>query len=196
MTARERFDDEQGLTLIELTIAIGVLAIIIVPIVSSFLLSLLESTSARERVADNSGAQLVSTYLLGDIQGSDTVLLGTAGCATSGTALLGLKWNDPSPSTPDTFAVDYVDVTGSDGQHQLHRMSCTNGGSPHDDLLAQNLKPSSWTVTCTKSDGTADATCAAAATVQVALTAQSIHRDTHSSYEPFNLMFTAARRTA
>lgn len=188
---RERIADESGLTLIEMTIAIAVLAVIIVPIISSFLLSLLESTSARERLADNTAAQLISTYVLGDVQSADTVAKGTSGCTTTGTSKLGMTWNDPSPGSTATFAVDYVDVPTTGGQHELHRMFCTSGGAPSDTLLALNLDSSTFEVICSP---TADCS-GTPKSVTVRVKAESIRRDTKSSYLPFDFTYTATRRT-
>jgi prepilin-type N-terminal cleavage/methylation domain-containing protein len=173
MKVSERIANDEGLTLIELMISIGVLGIIMVPLVASFTLALLENTSSRERTADATSAQLISTYLLNDIQsscvhttptdptkacgdadagqlfagqtGMGTVKTNVTGaCQTGATAKLELAWRT-ADTTPKDIVVDYYVATTSDNQLELHRAECADGGAPSDILLALNLEQVSGT---------------------------------------------------
>jgi prepilin-type N-terminal cleavage/methylation domain-containing protein len=218
---KRRVTDEQGLTLIELTITIAVLGVIIVPLVASFTLALLETTSSRERTADATSAQLISTYLQNDIQsscihtdpadrstpcGNESVVLNAGTCADNGTVKLELAWQEIA--TNNHVLVDYYVDETADGQLELHRAECVRPGpagvvgDPEDTLLALNLEPensadpasSIFEATCFAADGTADVDCGAPASVSVRILAKSTHVEEKASYEPFDFTFAATRR--
>jgi type II secretory pathway pseudopilin PulG len=192
MRLRPRIEDETGMTLIELTISMSLLVIIIVPVTTAFLLGILESTSARERVADSSTAQAISAFLMSDIQSAKQVYLDdTAGCASPPTddTLLQTSWVDPR--TNDNVVAAYFTRT-EDGQRQLFRVACTNGTAGTPTQLAHNLRNSGgFEVTCTPA-------CSASATtpteVKVHVEAESIEPRDNSSYEPFEFDLEATRR--
>ena len=188
-------NDESGLTLIELMISIGVLTIVIVPITAVFILGLLESTSAQERVADSSTAQVISAHLLSDIQSSKTVVIdpATPSCQPSASddVRLQLDWTDPVPGgAGDAITVSYFrrdDATT--GQAQLYRAVCIDGGSPEESLLALNLDDTTGFVPACAPD------CTAPVSVSVHVKAQSIRPDQdNSSYEAFDFDIEATRR--
>lgn len=205
-TTEQRLTDEEGLTLIELIITIAVLSIIIVPIVASFTLALLESSSSRERTADATSAQVISTYLQNDIQssclratpddpstdcGDGTVVKDAGTCATDGDVKLELAWRVPKTSPAEDIVVDYYVATTADGQKELHRAQCVNGGSPEDTLLALNLENASvFEATCAPNPD-----CSGLPTsVSVFVKAESIRVNENSSYSPFEFTFEATRR--
>lgn len=207
---RSRLAGDEGFTLIELMIAVSILGIIIVPIVSSFLLGLLESTSSRERVADSSAAQVISTYLMSDVQssclrpdpdhpcGPGTIVKdpASAACATAGDVKLELAWKDPS--TGETFVADYVDTVDADGEHQLRRAFCTNSGAPENTLLALNLQTSAFDTECEPVACPTDPITVVElpTRVKVHITAESTAPSDKSSYAPFEFTFDATRRAA
>src|SRR5438552_3745606 len=80
--------DDSGLTLIELMISIGILGVIIGPIVASMLLGLLSSGGTRDRIADASSAQILSSYFPSDIQSAGSAT--TTGAQSTGIAFTGL----------------------------------------------------------------------------------------------------------
>jgi prepilin-type N-terminal cleavage/methylation domain-containing protein len=196
----QRIRDEGGMTLIELMIAISVLGVILVPVTTSFLLGILESTSAKERTADSSSAQLISSYLLADIQSSQSVATSGSGCGGgAGTVKLQIAWTDPDPAGDHDVVVAYVDQpAAAAGQRELHRYICTTtGGSTASDssILALNLDTSTFAVTCKDAAG-ATVACASARNVAVHVEADSFVPDVKSSYEPFVIDFEATRRVS
>lgn len=196
MTITDRLRDERGLTLIELMISMGVLMIIIVPITTSFLLGILQSTGAQARTADSSGAQLVSSYLLADIQSSQTVAASGSGCpsAATGTVKMQLTWSDVDPAGAHNIVVAYVDQPGSQaGQRELYRYACSSGTETNT-LLALNLDTSTFAVTCKDAAGTTVSCATPPRSVSVHMEASSIEPQAKSGYEPFVLDFAATRR--
>jgi prepilin-type N-terminal cleavage/methylation domain-containing protein len=184
---------DDGLTLIELMIAVTVLSIIMLPLISSFLLGLLESTSSRERISDSASAQLISTYLLGDVQSAEEVyseaqLSAGADCATTGTPKLELKWTDPK--TNEAIIVDYYSAPNGSGSHrELRRVSCVDGVAEDPLLLALNLDTDIFDATCAP---TTD--CVSPESVSVHIKAESTSPQEKSSYSPLDFTFAASRR--
>jgi type II secretory pathway pseudopilin PulG len=134
-------DSEEGFTLIELVISIGVLALIIVPIVGSMLFGLVQSSGMRERINDSSGAQLISSYFPSDIQsaGSDAgtgiALSGNGNCTTvPGSATVQLRITIPdatlatsaAPATKTAHETTVLYYTQPDptGALKLTRQAC------------------------------------------------------------------------
>lgn len=183
-------EGEQGLTLIELVIAVGILGVVIIPVITSMLLGILESNSSRDRIADSASAQLTTAYLHADIQSSESVA--TSGdCVPSalagGTVLLQFQWVDPStPSTTTKAAyIDFVD----DGQHELHRASCI-GATTDETLLVHYFE--SMTVAC--DDAAPPCATTTPEEVAVSITAFSDAPDPDSSYEAFMFEIDGVRR--
>ena len=194
---RDRLRIEEGLTLVELIISLGVLGVIIVPLTSSFLIGLIESTSTRDRVADSSAAQAISAYLLTDVQSSDTVAKTGSGCLPvagfggTSTVKLQLNWLDPKTNVPTV--VTYIDhVPSGSPQHALFRLECTGSTTTAQPLeLAAYLDAANgFTVEC---DGTPTCT-NPVKVVRVQIKAKSDSPSSASSYAPFDFDFLARRR--
>jgi prepilin-type N-terminal cleavage/methylation domain-containing protein len=151
-----RLQDEGGMTLIEMLIGMTVLGIVIGPITASLMFGLMTSNGTRDRIADSLSAQLTSVYFLKDVQSSDSVLVPSASspspaCGGTGTVLLRMVWDDPSPAAGDPvgYIASYVDrANGS--THTLHRVLCDDlGAQLHDTEIIASFD--SLTFTCTPS---------------------------------------------
>jgi prepilin-type N-terminal cleavage/methylation domain-containing protein len=196
-----RVADESGLTLIELLIGLTVLGLLFGPITSGFLLAFLETNATHQRVADSASAQLLSSFLLPDVQGSDEVsptgdFTGT-GCAMpslSGAASTVLSLYRDDPRGPETTVL-YLDVTGEGGQHELHRAECTHAsgtGQLESTMLVHNLHyPNGFVLTC---DGSGCASRATPRTVTIEVTERSRQPQPNSSYTGLTLDFEILRR--
>lgn len=175
--------EESGFTLVELMIAMSLLAIVIGPITGSFMIGLLESHATRDRVVDSAGVQAVAAYLVTDIQNSqqvDTASTCVPPEIAGGAVRLAFSWDDvyDGDGDDDSASVAYVDVVDASGQHQLYRAACTSDGQDVK-LLVTNLASSSGlTATC---DGGG---CVAASPeiVSVAITVESDRALEASSY--------------
>jgi prepilin-type N-terminal cleavage/methylation domain-containing protein len=166
--SKSSVSDETGLTLIELMIAMVVLAVIIGPVVTSMLLGLLSTSGTRDRIADAAGAQLLSSYFPADIQSAGGRT--TTGTLTSGIATTGLgrctnalpvgsieKLNitipDPAASTDptkQTTVIYYTKPAPSGGALELYRRQCNTSSST--DVTIQVVQyiesGTDWNPTC------------------------------------------------
>jgi prepilin-type N-terminal cleavage/methylation domain-containing protein len=199
MSPVDRLRDEQGFTLVELIISMAVLGILIVPLTSSFLLGLLETTSAQERIADSTAAQLISAYLPRDIQSADDVYVGRRDCLpppfnlATDVVRMQLNWSDPSGATT---VVSYIDGLGADGvERVLHRAECVRTGgvtTSGSALLARHLDATAGFVpTC---DGNAACSDAKPKTVTVHVKVESPDPNPRSSYSAFEFDLRGTRR--
>jgi len=131
-----RPDGDDGMTLIELLISVLVLGIIIFPLIMVLEFAFTTANATTQRTADSAGAQVMSSYFVTDVQGSDFVWTSThhtnfstafpaldstqpaspsIECgSTSGATqtILELQWQDLSNAIT---AVTYDVVTPSDG---------------------------------------------------------------------------------
>jgi prepilin-type N-terminal cleavage/methylation domain-containing protein len=177
---------EDGFTLIEMIIAIAVLGIIVGPIAGSFLIGFLESTSARDRIADSSGAQVLSAWLVNPASPTCFPAPITAGDAVR----LQITMTDPKTSTTST--VSYIDDSTSTGQHRLLRAVCTPSASTSS-LIAPYLASSNgFAVAC--DGGVAPCADPTPTLVSVSVSSESQAPQDQSSYEPFSFELEARRR--
>ena len=199
--AQCRVADESGLTLIEMLIGVTVLGLLFGPITSGFLIAFLETDATHQRIADSASAQLLSSFLLPDVQGSDAVaptgdFTGT-GCtmpSLSGSASTVLSLHRDDPRGPETTVL-YLDVTGDGGQHELHRAECTHAsgtGLLESTMLVHNLHhPNGFVLTC---DGSSCASGATPRTVTIEVTERSSQPQPDSSYSGLTFDFEILRR--
>jgi prepilin-type N-terminal cleavage/methylation domain-containing protein len=183
---RRLADDDEGMTLIELLVSITLLGIIVGPIVGMILLGFLSSDGTRDRIADSVSAQLVSSYMINDIQSATTVATSGGSCpGATGTVKLHLQMQDP---TTGPTTVLYLDQINADGQHELHRVSC--GATNSSTLVMHYLDPTSFNVTCSPSPA-----CGAGVhNVKVNMTAKRSGGQPTSYYQPYAFNIQATRR--
>lgn len=108
---------DDGMTLIELIISMALLTVVMAGLTTAFLLVLDTTESTKAKVTDSTGAQLLTSYLVSDVQSSDSVQPTTGGCG--GLPLLELKWADASSGA--VTDVQYVLESNSNGNFQLAR---------------------------------------------------------------------------
>ena len=157
-----RHDD--GFTLIELVLSIGILGLIMSSIVGSLFVMLQTKKSTLMQLDVSHDAQNASSYLNNDAQGGTTLTLGSAaGCGSTATALMTFTGNDyiptaspnPSPSLGAAANSSRVLLTTSwvwlpdavppppgraSGQGQLQRISCRTPGAVVTSVVAHDLK--------------------------------------------------------
>jgi len=127
MNARE----ESGFTLIELLIAVVLLGAIMAAITSATIVAFRTIDSSRQTVTDSAGAQLLSSYLVTDVQSSDKVnpsAPDTCSAAGGGTIALELRWSDASQvaagaASPAVTDVVYQTEPDGSGDFRLARYS-------------------------------------------------------------------------
>jgi prepilin-type N-terminal cleavage/methylation domain-containing protein len=156
---------EAGFTLIELVIAIVIGGILIGSIAGAVLTSLDIYSASGTRLVQSHDAQLVSSWLLPDVQSATTIDTAagttTTSCATSFPAdsinVARLTWADTDPSSSATFEADYRTQSVADGAapsarsdtaavnagSALVRYFCDNGGSPSETVVSHNVRSAS-----------------------------------------------------
>lgn len=83
---------DDGMTLIELLIAISILLVIMTPLVASFVLSLATTSRVDQDITNSADAQLLASYYDADVSNADTVGT-TSSCGATGT-VLEVAWRD------------------------------------------------------------------------------------------------------
>jgi prepilin-type N-terminal cleavage/methylation domain-containing protein len=114
---------DEGFTLIELLMSVMLLTIIFGALVAAMEISFQTIDSARQRVTDSTGAQLLSSFLVSDIQSADHVQPTDFSCHSGG--LLELRWTDASSLVGTTTDVVYNVESAGGGNSQLTRYSYT-----------------------------------------------------------------------
>jgi prepilin-type N-terminal cleavage/methylation domain-containing protein len=122
-----RSRDDEGFSLIELMIVMGIVPIIIGSLVFGLVVVFSNSSTAGNRLSDSSDAQQVTAFYQPDVQSAQGVETDSPSPACgSGQQLLGLEWSQPSSSYEDYVSYDEVQI-GSTGT--LVRQFCTNGST-------------------------------------------------------------------
>lgn len=146
--------DDRGVTLIELLVAVTLLAIIIVPLSNAMIAYLRNTNATNDRMAASHDAQIAAAYFAQDVQSigvrdwtaspfslkpssvQQPAPAGTCGGTAVPAGLIRMEWDAPAgpTGTPPVVWVSYVD----DGSRQLHRMYC-EAGVLKDIILVHNL---------------------------------------------------------
>jgi prepilin-type N-terminal cleavage/methylation domain-containing protein len=152
--------DEQGVTLVEMLIAIVLLSIITVPLGGALWLFFRNSDDTTRRMSESHDVQIASAYFATDVQSIGTrdwsaypyVLrqsvevdvaptTGVNPCGTAGTpnAVIRLAWDEATAGgTPAVIAVSYAPrLVG--GEHQLRRIQCRNAVVQSDIVIVHNV---------------------------------------------------------
>lgn len=206
--------NDEGMTLIELLIAVAILALVVGPIVIVLEYAMATAKASSQRTTDSSGAQLMSSYLVTDVQSADFVWAWTSGqqtptgspfgadCGDTNTRLE-IQSQDPVKSGPTsaTFSAvtyDVVPPTGAgdaDTAFVRHTWTvgatgCTQTGSTSlIEALDSNNLP---TATCEPTSSACSS-----ATTDVDLTVVAFTQNVHNSnlYGKYTYNLTASRRT-
>jgi prepilin-type N-terminal cleavage/methylation domain-containing protein len=142
---------EEGFTLIELMVAMAIMAIILGSLTAGVIVGLRTGDETTNRLAGSNDAQLVSIWLPADVQStgnqlSDVVATPTANTECSGISnVLRLKWRatETAGGATNTYVAAYAISQASTGEWRLIRYSCVNGGTAVKHVVARNLASSS-----------------------------------------------------
>jgi prepilin-type N-terminal cleavage/methylation domain-containing protein len=127
--------DEQGFTLMELLIVIGILPIVIGAVAYVMIGSFRNEGQITTRLDDSHDAQITSTYFTRDVQAASTITTQASGPLCGNTnQLLGLSW----VSNGKTVAVSYSVSTVSGVTH-LVRVYCLGTNAPVTNVLSIGL---------------------------------------------------------
>jgi len=152
-----RPNGEQGFTLIEVVISVVLLTLITGVLTAALISSLNQSSSTNAHTHQSNYAQITATWFERDAQaaggidpttggkdptlGVSTTGAFTAGCTTTGTALVGFAWNDLASGTKHVANYSYVAAT-----HELTRTSCIGGTGAVTQILVYDVTsaPTVW----------------------------------------------------
>jgi prepilin-type N-terminal cleavage/methylation domain-containing protein len=111
--------DDEGFTLIELLIAIAIMGLMLGAITSAMIVAFRTVDARRQTVTDSSGAQLLVSYLVADVQAADRVQPTDFRCDAA--SLLELRSTDADASLNRMTVTAYAVSTGPSGGSQLSR---------------------------------------------------------------------------
>lgn len=162
MTTRRPRPADDGFTLVELIIAIGIMGLLVSTLVGVLFASVRANSETRERLDGTRDEQISSVWFAPDVQGATSVTTGGAATCGSGTALLDLRGSsyDPVSLTTTQTAVSYVyDTVTSGGATvgRLERRTCEAaslgaGSAPlARNVVARTLATTAPTVSCSPS---------------------------------------------
>jgi prepilin-type N-terminal cleavage/methylation domain-containing protein len=144
-----RSDDDRGVTLTEVLVAVTILAIIIVPLADALIGFVRNTDATTRRMNESHDIQLASAYFARDIQNlgvrdwsSPTLALkqsvnnGSYPCTATGTSVVSLAYDDPTTFSglPTVIRVTYL-IRDVNGEHQLRRLQCRGSSTVESDLV-------------------------------------------------------------
>jgi prepilin-type N-terminal cleavage/methylation domain-containing protein len=121
---------DEGFTLIELLVVCLILPILIGAITVGFILILSQRSTVASRILDSTDAQTVSSNFETDVHSATEITTSSSAaqqCGSTGTPVLGLRWNLDSAGTYQT-TVSYVTVEHA-GEYSLQRNYCVGGST-------------------------------------------------------------------
>ncbi len=127
---------DEGVTLIELILAITLSSIILAATFTAIVAGLKNTNDTNVRLNESHDTQLVESYLPQDLQSATSAFVAKTdptGCSNSGPAssvnLVSLRWAETIGAATTNFAVSYR-VEPASGEWQLVRYSCRGSASP------------------------------------------------------------------
>lgn len=149
-------NDERGVTLPEVLVAVTILAIIIIPLGDAMLGFVRNTDATTRRMIESHDMQIATAYFAEDVQNlglrdwssfalQQSIDNPNYPCTGPGTSVISMAWDDNiSVSSRTVVRVSYV-VRDVGGEHQLRRLLCRgplSGASPpveSDVVLVHNL---------------------------------------------------------
>jgi prepilin-type N-terminal cleavage/methylation domain-containing protein len=122
-----QMQDDSGLTLIELLVAMSITLLIVTPLFSSFVLTLGQSQRSEQDITNSADAQTLTAFLTQDVANSDSVRVSSS-CGGS-TSILELKWVDGSTTHYVSYQTSATTLQGVAAQ-QVTRYECTAPAGP------------------------------------------------------------------
>ncbi len=131
---------QRGYTLIELILAITILAVVAAPLSGAVVLGLRTGTDAEARLLEANDGRLLATFLGPDVQSATTVSTTDTTCGGAGTRLA-ISWREGSTDV----RVAYVAESPGTEQHRLVRRRCV-GSAVEEQVIAALLAPTTGSV--------------------------------------------------
>lgn len=148
--------DDDGMTIVELLIAMVILMLIMAPLATSFVLGLGTTRASELDAADSADAQLLSGFFDIDVASAQTVATASSATCGSGTGVLQLVWKDGTADRVVAYEVvtDSVRQTrlGVTPVYVLQRVTCSDtAGTVIDTQVVARTLATVPSVSCDKS---------------------------------------------
>lgn len=181
---------EAGFTLVELLLAVAILAIIAVPLSMGFITGLRFVGRTDEKFNDSRSALISAAYFSGDVAGANTIVPNDLTACGGGTAVVSFGSSDATGgvSAPVNNEVSYIYDTSDVTDKKLVRKYCPNGGTQTRSTAAVSLA-SSPVITCYDAGGVVSATCTTARWVKMMVT-QKANAASPDNPSPVSYSFT------
>jgi prepilin-type N-terminal cleavage/methylation domain-containing protein len=164
---------EGGFTLVELLLAIAILAIIATPLSVGLMTGLRFVGRTDAKFNDSRSALISAAYFADDVAAANTIVPKDKSACGGGSAVVSFDSSDASLGigAAATDKVSYVYDASDATNKRLLRKVCAGGGPAVQAVAAVSLA-SAPTVTCFDPGSVVDATCAGAAWVKLTVTQQ------------------------
>lgn len=139
---------EDGFSLIELVMALGLLGAISTVVTAAIVIGLRTADTSNERIAGSIDRQLLAVYFTRDAQNAHVQL--TDGCPDGETTIVKFAWTDPDdPDAPRSIDAAYCLAAGPDARRIIRRAS--QDGAPERRLATLPVDAPEPHVTCAPS---------------------------------------------
>ena len=166
-----RRPDDSGTTLIEVLIAIMVMAVIIVPLTGAFVLGVARTTASLQDAGSSADTQVLATFFETDVaQALSVSTATTCGAGPGRTVLVALTWVDAGSQTVAYVAAEDPDAAAEAGAAtawRVERVAC--GAESSSNVVVTQAKA----IPATSCDGTP---CMSSSPRRVSLTVSQLAR--------------------
>lgn len=162
---------QDGLTLVELLVAIAILAVIAAPLSMGLITGLRFLGRTDEKFNDSRSSLISAAYFASDVAGANTIVKTDPTACGGGTAVVSFDSSDASAGFGAAVNIEasYVYDSSVSTNKRLLRKVCVSGGAATQSVAAVSLNVSP-VVTCYDAGNVVNSTCAGANWVKMLVT--------------------------
>jgi prepilin-type N-terminal cleavage/methylation domain-containing protein len=188
---------EDGFTLVELMVAIAILAIIAAPLSMAFTTGLRFLGRSDEKLNDSRSSLISAAYFAGDVASANAIVPDDSSACGGGSAVVSFDSSDASAGVgaPVNNEASYVVDSSDPTNTRLLRKYCANGGSATQSVAAIHVG-STPVVTCFNASNVINVTCSGAGWVKLVVTqAANSPSPDNPSPTPYTFTLEGTRRS-